>query len=561
MAETDESTQGKLEQLQKLRDEALHAGSEKAVERQREQGKLLARERAEKLLDPGSFVELDRYVRHRNPLFGMMDRRPYGDAVVTGYGTIFGRKVFVFSQDFTIFGGSLSEAFAEKICKVMDMAAKYGCPVIGINDSGGARIQEGVVSLAGYAEIFWRNVQASGVIPQISLVMGPTAGGAVYSPAMTDFVLMVEGTSYMFITGPDVVKTVTGEEVSFEELGGAATHAAKSGVAQFISPSEEACLEDARYLLSFLPQNNLDPPPYFEPSDPVDREDAELDTLIPDNPNKPYDMKDVVRRVVDDGEFLEVHERYAENIVCGFARLGGHSVGIVGNQPRALAGVLDIDSSVKAARFVRTCDAFNIPLVTFVDVPGIPAGHGTGVGRDHPPRRETALRVLRGDGPEAGGDHAQGLRRRLRRHELEAHPRRLQLRVAYRGGRRDGAGGRGQHRVPEGARRGRRPRGSARGARSRLPRAVRESIRGRGARLRGRGDRAETNASRVDRRARDSAHEARAEARGASTGTSRSSSRRFVDFRGLVQGARHLLPAAILFAKFARVADASVPKV
>jgi propionyl-CoA carboxylase beta chain len=374
VAATVESTQGKLEQLQNLRDETLHAGSEKAVERQRGQGKLLARERAEKLLDPDSFVELDRYVRHRNPLFGMMDRRPYGDAVVTGYGTIFGRKVFVFSQDFTIFGGSLSEAFAEKICKVMDMAAKYGCPLIGINDSGGARIQEGVVSLAGYAEIFWRNVQASGVIPQISLVMGPTAGGAVYSPAMTDFVLMVEGTSYMFITGPDVVKTVTGEEVSFEELGGAATHAAKSGVAQFISPSEEACLEDARYLLSFLPQNNLDAPPYFDPSDPVDRADAELDTLIPDNPNKPYDMKDVVRRVVDDGEFLEVHERYAENIVCGLARLGGHSVGIVGNQPRALAGVLDIDSSVKAARFVRTCDAFNIPLVTFVDVPGFLPG-------------------------------------------------------------------------------------------------------------------------------------------------------------------------------------------
>jgi len=326
------------------------------------------------LLDAGSFVELDRYVRHRNPLFGMMDRRPYGDAVVTGYGAIFGRKVFVFSQDFTIFGGSLSEAFAEKIIKVMDLAVKYGCPVIGINDSGGARIQEGVVSLAGYAEIFWRNVQASGVVPQISLVMGPTAGGAVYSPAMTDFVLMVEESSYMFITGPDVVKTVTGEEVSFEELGGAATHAAKSGVAHFISPSEEACLEDARYLLSFLPQNNLDPPPYSEPSDPVDREEAELDSLIPDNPNKPYDIKDVVRRVVDDGEFLEVHERFAENIVCGFARLGGHSVGLVGNQPKALAGVLDIDSSVKAARFVRTCDAFNIPLVTFVDVPGFLPG-------------------------------------------------------------------------------------------------------------------------------------------------------------------------------------------
>ena len=374
MAPPDESTKAKLEQLAKLRDEARHAGAEHAVERQREAGKMLARERVEKLLDPGSFVELDRYVRHRNPLFGMMDRRPYGDAVVTGYGTVLGRKVFVFSQDFTIFGGSLSEAFAEKICKVMDLAAKFGCPVIGINDSGGARIQEGVVSLAGYAEIFWRNVQSSGVIPQISLVMGPTAGGAVYSPAMTDFVLMVEGTSYMFITGPDVVKTVTGEEVSFEELGGAATHAAKSGVAHFISPNEDACLEDARYLLSFLPQNNVDPPPYAEPSDPADREDAELDTLIPDNPNKPYDMKAIVRHVVDDGEFLEVHERFAENIVCGFARLGGHPVGVVGNQPRALAGVLDIDSSVKAARFVRTCDAFNIPLVTFVDVPGFLPG-------------------------------------------------------------------------------------------------------------------------------------------------------------------------------------------
>jgi propionyl-CoA carboxylase beta chain len=369
-----ESTQDKLEQLNRLREVALNPATEKAVERQRQQGKLLAHERLEKLLDPGSFVELDRFVRHRNPYFGMMERRPYGDAVVTGYGTIFGRKVFVFSQDFTIFGGSLSESFAEKICKVMDLAAKFGCPVIGINDSGGARIQEGVVSLAGYAEIFWRNVQASGVIPQISLVMGPTAGGAVYSPAMTDFVLMVEDTSYMFITGPDVVKTVTGEEVTFEELGGAATHASKSGVAHFTAADEETCLEDARYLLSFLPQNNLDPPPHFPPTDPPDREDPELDTLIPDEPTKPYDMKDVIRRVVDEAEFLEVHQRFAENIVCGFARLGGHSVGIVGNQPHSLAGVLDIDSSTKAARFVRTCDAFNIPLVTFVDVPGFLPG-------------------------------------------------------------------------------------------------------------------------------------------------------------------------------------------
>src|SRR5215475_13259504 len=304
MARTDDradSTQAKLDQLEQLRDEAEHAGTEKAVERHRGQGKLLARERLVELLDPGSFVELDRYVRHRESNFGMLERRPYGDAVVTGYGTIFGRKVFVFSQDFTVFGGSLSEVFAEKICKIMDMAAKYGCPVIGINDSGGARIQEGVVSLAGYAEIFWRNVQASGVIPQISLVMGPTAGGAVYSPAMTDFVLMVEGTSYMFITGPDVVKTVTGEEVTFEELGGATSHATKSGVAQFTSPDEETCLEDARYLLSFLPQNNAERPEWNAPTDPVDREDAELDTLVPDNPNKPYDMHDVIGRVVDDG--------------------------------------------------------------------------------------------------------------------------------------------------------------------------------------------------------------------------------------------------------------------
>ena len=369
-----DGTEAKLAQLQELREQALHAGSEKAVARQRAEGRLLARERAEKLCDPGSFVELDRYVRHRESNFGMMARRPYGDAVVTGHGTVFGRKVFVFSQDFTVFGGSLSEVFAEKICKVMDMAVRYGCPVIGINDSGGARIQEGVVSLAGYAEIFWRNVQASGVIPQLSLVVGPCAGGAVYSPAMTDFVFMVEGSSYMFITGPDVVKTVTGEEVSFEELGGATAHAAKSGVAHFVSPDEEACLEDARYLLSFLPQNNVDPPVFSAPTDPADREDAELDTLIPDSPHKPYDMHEVIRRVVDDGEFLEVQERFAENIVCGFARLGGHPVGIVGNQPKALAGVLDIDSSTKAARFVRTCDAFNIPLVTFVDVPGFLPG-------------------------------------------------------------------------------------------------------------------------------------------------------------------------------------------
>jgi len=371
---THDTTQAKLEWLRELRDQAAHAGTEQAVERQRERGKLLARERVVKLLDGGSFVELDRFVRHREVEFGMDENRPLGDAVVTGHGTIFGRRVFVFSQDFTVFGGSLSEVFAEKVCKVMDMAVRYGCPIVGINDSGGARIQEGVVSLAGYAEIFWRNVQASGVVPQISLVMGPCAGGAVYSPAITDFTLMVEGSSYMFITGPDVVRTVTGEEVSQEDLGGAAAHATKSGVAHFTAPDEESCLEDARYLLSFLPQNNLESPPWAPPSDPPAREDPSLDEVVPDSPNKPYDMKHVIGRVVDEGDFLEVQPHYAENIVCGFARLGGHSIGVVGNQPGALAGVLDIDASVKAARFVRTCDAFNVPLVTFVDVPGFLPG-------------------------------------------------------------------------------------------------------------------------------------------------------------------------------------------
>jgi propionyl-CoA carboxylase beta chain len=374
VAETHDTTEDKLRWLEEHEAQSRPAEDSRHVARQRERGKLLARERLEKLLDPGSFVELDRFVRHREVEFDMRENRPWGDAVVTGHGTIFGRKVFVFSQDFTVFGGSLSEVFAEKVCKVMDMAVTYGCPLIGINDSGGARIQEGVVSLAGYAEIFWRNVQASGVVPQISLVMGPCAGGAVYSPAITDFVLMVEGTSNMFITGPDVVKTVTGEDVSFEELGGAATHATRSGVAHFTAPDEETCLEEARYLLSFLPQNNLEPPPHAPPSDPVDREDPLLDSIVPDSSHRPYDIKDVIARVVDDGDFFEVHRNFAANIVCGFARLGGYAVGIVGNQPAALAGVLDIDASVKAARFVRTCDAFNVPLVTFVDVPGFLPG-------------------------------------------------------------------------------------------------------------------------------------------------------------------------------------------
>jgi propionyl-CoA carboxylase beta chain len=369
-----ETSEEKLAQLQELRDSAIHHASEKAVEKQHAKGKYTARERIEKLLDPGSFQELDTYVRHRTHDFDMDRSRPWGDAVVTGHGTVDGRRVCVFSQDFTVFGGSLGEVMSEKMCKVMDLAAKIGCPVIGINDSGGARIQEGVVSLGAYGDVFARNVQSSGVIPQISLIMGPCAGGAVYSPAMTDFILMVKETSHMFITGPDVIRTVTGEEVEFEELGGAMSHNAKSGVAHFAFDDEDQCLEDTRYLLSFLPQNNLESPPRVQPSDDPARMDEELDTVVPDSPNKPYDMRDVVRLCVDDGEFLEVHEHYATNIICGFARLNGWTVGIVGNQPRSMAGVLDIDASVKAARFVRTCDAYNIPLLTLVDVPGFLPG-------------------------------------------------------------------------------------------------------------------------------------------------------------------------------------------
>jgi propionyl-CoA carboxylase beta chain len=363
-----------IQQLEAKRTRARLGGGESRIEAQHRKGKLTARERIELLLDTDTFEEWDMFVEHRNYDFGMADNRPPGDGVVTGYGMINGRLVFVFSQDFTVFGGALSEAHAEKICKVMDQAMKVGAPVIGLNDSGGARIQEGVASLGGYAEVFQRNVLASGVVPQISLIMGPCAGGAVYSPAMTDFIFMVKETSHMFITGPDVIKTVTGEEVGFEELGGAMSHNAKSGVAHFASDDEDACLEDTRYLLSFLPQNNLEIPPRVMPTDDPQRQDPELDHVVPDNANKPYDMRDVIRLIVDDGEFFEVHEHYARNIVCGFARLDGYAVGVVGNQPNQLAGVLDIDSSCKAGRFVRTCDAFNIPLITFCDVPGFLPG-------------------------------------------------------------------------------------------------------------------------------------------------------------------------------------------
>ncbi|AHY45731.1 Acetyl-CoA carboxylase carboxyltransferase component (subunits alpha and beta) [Rubrobacter radiotolerans] len=370
----EETTAGKLEGLKKLREAAAHPAPERAVERQREKGKMTARERIEALLDAGTFVELDRYRVHRSYNFGLEENRPLGDGVITGYGEVNGRKVCVFSQDFTVFGGSLGEVYAEKICKVMDLALSTGCPVIGINDSGGARIQEGVVSLAGYADIFHRNVLASGVIPQISIIMGPCAGGAVYSPAITDFIFMVEGTSHMFITGPDVIKSVTGEEVTQEDLGGAATHNTTSGVAHFSAPDEQTCLEDVRYLLSFLPENNLESAPRFAATDGPERMEEGLATLIPDSNNQPYDMREAVRMVVDDGEFFEVMEGWAQNLIVGFSRLGGEAIGVVGNQPAVLAGTLDIDASTKGARFVRFCDAFNIPLLTFVDVPGFMPG-------------------------------------------------------------------------------------------------------------------------------------------------------------------------------------------
>ncbi|MCL4423220.1 MAG: acyl-CoA carboxylase subunit beta [Actinobacteria bacterium] len=364
----------RLADLQARKDQALHAGSERAVQRQHAKGKMTARERLDYLLDAGSFQELDMLARHRAHGMGLEGNRPYTDGVVTGFGTVDGRRVCVFSQDFTVFGGALGEVFAEKIHKVMDLASSIGVPMIGINDGAGARIQEGVVSLHSYGGIFHRNVQSSGVIPQLSIIMGPCAGGAVYSPAMTDFIFMVAETSHMFITGPDVVKTVTGEEVTLEELGGAMSHATKSGVATFVSPDEKACLDSVRYLLSFLPANNLEEPPSIVPSDDPDRLVPELNGLVPTSPNQPYDMNQVIEAVVDDGEYFEYHAHWARNITCGFARLNGKVVGIVGNQPSVLAGVLDIDSSEKGARFVRTCDAFNIPIVTFVDVPGFLPG-------------------------------------------------------------------------------------------------------------------------------------------------------------------------------------------
>jgi len=364
----------KFTELARLKEEALLGGGRERIDSQHHKGKLTARERIDLLLDPGSFTEIDMLVRHQSHDFDLEKNRPAGDGVITGYGRINDRLVFLFSQDFTVMGGSLAEAHGAKICKIMDMAMKVGAPVIGINDSGGARVQEGVVSLGAYADIFLRNTLASGVVPQISAIMGPCAGGAVYSPAITDFVFMTRGSSYMFVTGPKVVKTVTHEEVTSEELGGADTHATKSGVAHFALDNEAEVLQGIRRLLSFIPSNNVDEPPVQATSDPSNRTNPELNDIIPDHPNKPYDIKDIIHRVVDDSDFMEVHEHWAESIVVGFARLAGRSIGIIANQPAVLAGVLSIDSSRKAARFIRFCDAFNIPILTFEDVPGFLPG-------------------------------------------------------------------------------------------------------------------------------------------------------------------------------------------
>ena len=404
------STDKRIEQLRRLRRQAGQPDTRQALDRQHEQGKLTARERIALLLDADSFQEIDPFVRHQARGFGIEDRRPPGDAVVTGYGAVNGRTVFVFAEDFTVFGGSLGKAVADKVTKVMDMAMKVGAPIVGLKDSGGARIQEGVQALDGYGRIFYRNVRASGVIPQISVIMGPCAGGAVYSPAITDFVYQVDGTSHMFITGPDVIKAVTGEEVTFEELGGAVTHAATSGVTHFVCRSGEDALQEVRYLLSFLPQNNMMPPPYYTPSDSPDRVDDPLDLAIPDSPNQPYDMAEVIGSVVDDGEFYQVHEHWARNIVVGLARLNGYSTGIVANQPSHLAGTLDINASEKAAPVRAHVRRLQHPHPHLRGRARFPAGGGTGARRHHPPRRQAAVRLLRGDGAQGHGHHPQVLR-------------------------------------------------------------------------------------------------------------------------------------------------------
>ncbi len=478
----------RLTELAERKEQALHAGSEASVERHHSKGKMTARERIDYLLDDGSFQELDMLARHRAHGMGLEDNRPYTDGVVTGFGTIDGRRVCIFSQDFTVFGGALGEVFAEKIHKVMDLAASTGVPMIGLNDGAGARIQEGVVSLHSYGGIFHRNVTASGVIPQISVIMGPCAGGAVYSPAMTDFIFMVQGTSHMFITGPDVVKTVTGEDVTLEELGGAMSHATKSGVATFVSPDEKACLDDVRHLLSFLPSNNLEEPPRELTGDEPDRQVPELIDIMPASPNQPYDMKKVIAAVVDNGDYFEVHRHWAMSITCGFARMDGRVVGIVGNQPAVLAGVLDIDSSEKASRFVRVCDAFNIPLLTFVDVPGFMPGTDQEYGGIIRHGAKLLYAYCESTVPRIQIITRKAYGGRLRGHELQVDRRRPGLRLALGGAGRHGPQRRRRDRLPPRAGRGAGPGRPAGRAHRRVHRALRQSLHRGGAGLHRRRD-------------------------------------------------------------------------
>jgi propionyl-CoA carboxylase beta chain len=497
-----------LKHLLELERRAELGGGEDRLKRQHEAGKLTARERIDLLFDPGTFDEADKLVTHRCRDFGMENQIVPGDGVVAGVGRVEGRTVYAFAQDFTVFGGSLSETNAAKIVKIMDLAMKMGAPVVGLNDSGGARIQEGVLSLGGYADIFLRNTLASGVIPQISAIMGPCAGGAVYSPAITDFNIMVESTSYMFVTGPDVLRTVTHEEVSKEQLGGARTHNETSGVAHFSVPNDRDCLQLIRELLGYMPSNNLDGPPVRETSDPPDREDAALDSLVPESPNQPYDMHDLIQSIADEGAFLEVHRHYARNIIVGFARLAGRSVGIVANQPAHLAGTLDIDASVKAARFVRFCDAFNIPLVTFEDVPGFLPGTRQEYGGIIRHGAKLLFAFAEATVPKVtvitrkayGGAY---------RHVEQTYPHGRELRLADRRDRRDGSRGGGEHPLQARARELPESGDAARRESRRVPAEVRESLRRGLARIRRRGDPAAADPRQADRSARHPPDQAR----------------------------------------------------
>ena len=503
---TDGTADGPLGQLRAMRSRAVLGGGQKRIEQQHARGKLTARERLALLLDVGSFQEFGALATHNVSEFGLDKQRVPGDGIVTGFGKISGRRVAVFAQDFTVLGGSFSEVQSHKICRIQDLALQSGIPLIGLNDSGGARIQEGVRSLAAYGEVFVRNVMASGVIPQISVIMGPCAGGAVYSPALTDFVIMSEG-SFMFLTGPDVIKSITGEDVSAQGLGGADVHTAQSGVAHLATASEADAIEAVKRLLGYLPQNNNEDPPQVVPYDAPDRMDEALNTLIPVAENEPYDIRDAIGMIFDRGSFMELHDAFAPNAVVGFARLDGFSIGVIANQPAYMAGALNIDASDKISRFIRTCDAYNIPLVDLRRLPGLPARHVAGVRRRDPPRREDHLRLLRGVGAQDLDRHPQGDGRRLRRDVQQADAHRSRLRVADRADRRHGCGARGARALPRRREERRGPAGARARADRVLPRAVLQSLPRRRRGPDRRGDRAGRDAAAPGPRARGAPHE------------------------------------------------------